>query len=267
MNAKVLSTLVMIFWVGHGALAGGQSQEVFETVPRGSSDTPPGIEVAVEVMPGEHFGHKMKILPLINITNNPQMVLWAETVDGEFLRTLYITERIATQSWRGAPGDDTPKEEIRRPESLPVWSHRHGEVYSDGLLVPTREEPMPDAVTGATPKGEFLVHTEIPGGHEEVLVFLEVNMSTDFNDAFPAEAPEGSPNYSGGEWGSGQPALVYRGRLLFDDGGKPQLPVELTLLGHSSPDGSTGEVFTDLEGVTTAREIISAARVVPAADQ
>lgn len=267
MNAKVLSTLVMILWLGQGAFAGGQSQEVFATGPREGANAQSGIEIAVEVMPGEHFDHKMKILPLINITNNPQMVLWAESPEGEFLRTLYITERIATQSWRGAPGDDTPKEEIRRPESLPVWAHRHGEVYSDGLLVPTREEPMPDAVTGATPKGELLVHTEIPAGHEEVWIYLEVNMSTDFNEAFPAEAAEGSPNYSGGEWGSGQPALVYRGRLVIGDGGKPQLPVELTLLGHSSPDGSTGELFTDLEGVTTAREIISAARIVPAADR
>ena len=262
MNAKFLSTLVMVLFLSYGVFAGGQSQAVFETGPREDAEPTPGIEVAVEVVPGEHFDHKMKIFPLINITNNPQVVLWAESADGEFLRTLYITERIATQSWRGAPGDDTPKEEIRRPESLPVWSHRHGEVYSDGLMVPTREEPMPDAVTGATPKGEFLVQTEIPAGHQEVWVYLEVNMSTDFNNAFPAEAPEGSPSYSGGEWGSGQPALVYRGRLTFDEGREPQLPVELTLLGHSSPDGSTGEVFTDLDGITTAREIVSVARVV-----
>jgi hypothetical protein len=266
-NAKILSTLVIVLFLSYGVFAGGQRQEVFETGPREGADTQSGIAVAVQVMPGEHFDHKMKIFPLINITNNPQMVLWAESAEGDFLGTLYITERIATQSWRGAPGDDTPKEEIRRPESLPVWAHRHGEVYSDGLLVPTREEPMADAVTGATPKGEFLVYTEIPAGHGEVLVYLEVNMSTDFNDAFPAEAPEGSPNYSGGEWGSGQPALVYRGRLVIGDGGRPRLPVELTLLGRSSPDGSTGEIFADLEGMTTAQEIVSAARLVPAGER
>lgn len=267
MNTRAISVVFMVLCLSQGAFAGGQQQEVFETGPREGADAYSGIEVAVEVIPGEHFDHKMKIFPLINITNNPQMALWAETPDGKFLRTLYITERIATQSWRGAPGDDTPKEQIRRPESLPVWAHRHGKVYADGLLVPTREEPMPDAVTGATPKGELLVRTDLPRGHEELLIYLEVNMSTDFNDTFPPEAPEGSPNYSGGEWGSGQPALVYRGRLLIDDEGRPQLPVELTLLGHSSPDGSTGELFTDLEGVTTAREIISAARIVPAGDR
>jgi hypothetical protein len=38
--------------------------------------------------------------------------------------------------------------------------------------------------------------------------------------------------------------------------------VELELIGHSSPDGSDGEVREDLSGFTSALSIISGASVV-----
>ncbi len=229
----------------------GGKHEVVETAPRFENGDS-GIPVEIHVTPGPHYEHRMRILPLIRIKNNPQMAVWVEDSDGRFLQTLYVTERIGSQSWRKAPGDNTPKEEIRRPESLPVWAHRRGRVYADGLHLPTRENPMTDAISGATPSEGFTLLTDVPRGHDTLTIYLEVNMSTDFNDAYPADAAPGAAGYSGGESGSGQPALVYRGQIEPAGGGH----TELRLIGHSSPDGSKGEIVDGLQGITTAREII-----------
>lgn len=230
--------------------AAGSPEPRTETVP--VSD---GVPAVLSVSAGEHFTHRLRVMPLIRVKNAPQMAVWCETEDGEFLTTLYITDRLATQSWRGAPADPTPTDEIRRPESLPVWAHRHGEVYADGLHVPTAESPMPDAVTSATPQRGFEVRTMLPDGHDVVQVYFEVNHSADFNRVYPADARVGSSVYSGGEWGSGQPALVYSARVDLTDADAPGT-VELALEGHASPDGSTGGIYGDLEGITTAREIV-----------
>lgn len=211
--------------------AGGSQEPRERTVP-----VDRGVPAAIQVTAGEHFTHKLRVMPLIRVSNAPQMAAWCETTDGEFLTTLFVTDRIATQSWRGAPADPAPAESIRRPESLPVWSHRRGEVYADGLPVPTREDPMPDAVTTPTP-------------------------TADFNDSFTAEAGETEANYSGGEWGSGQPAMVYRTEVHIRDI-RDGHPAALELVGHSSPDGSTGEIIGDLGAITTAAEIVDSVRLV-----
>lgn len=236
--------------------AGGSQEPRQRTVPVDG-----GVPVSISVAAGEHFTHKLRVMPLIRVSNAPQMVAWCEAPDGEFLTTLFVTDRIATQSWRGAPADPSPTESIRRPESLPVWSHRRGEVYADGLPVPTRENPMPDAVTTATPKADFEMATLLPEGYETLVVYFEVNNSADFNEFFTADADETEANYSGGEWGSGQPALVYRTEVHMPDI-RAREPVALELVGHSSPDGSTGAITKNLETITTAEEIVESVRLM-----
>ena len=93
--------------------------------------------------------------------------------------------------------------------------------------------------------------TEFRGQH--FIVKVEVNHSTDFNDNFPKNAQEGDANYSGGKEGSGQPAVIYKAEVDLTTGKKT---FETTLIGHSSPDGSDGEIHTDLSGLTTALEIV-----------
>lgn len=235
--------------------AAGSPEPRSETVP-----VEDGVPAVISVTAGEHFTHKLRVMPLIRVSNAPQMAAWCESEDGEFLTTLYITDRLATQSWRGAPADPTPTEEIRRPESLPVWAHRHGDVYADGLRVPTAEDPMPDAVTSATPQEGFEVRTLLPDGHDVVRVHFEVNHSADFNEAYPPDAAVESDAYSGGEWGSGQPALVYSGLVDLGAGNGPRT-VKLMLRGHASPDGTSGRINEDLGGITTARHIVDSVRI------
>jgi hypothetical protein len=85
------------------------------------------------------------------------------------------------------------------------------------------------------------------------VVKIEINHSTDFNEAFPKLAKEGESNYSGGKEGSGQPAIVYTANVDLLSGEKS---FEANLIGHSSPDGSSGEINEDTSGLTTALHIV-----------
>ena len=62
---------------------------------------------------------------------------------------------------------------------------------------------------------------------------------------------EGDENYSGGKMGSGQPAIVYAGTFYPDD-----KDLELVIVGHSSSDGSNGNIYTDLEKLSTSKSIV-----------
>lgn len=255
MLKRSIAKLVCMIGLTAAATAGGSSEVTVETQIAAA-----GVHSTVTVLPGEHYLHRLKVMPLVSVKNAPQMVVWVETIDGEFLETLFITKRIARAEWRKAPGDATPPEEIRRAEALPVWAHRHGVVYADGLPVPTSEDPMPDAITSATPKKGFAIRTRLPENRRKLVVFFEVNASTDFNAAFPHDAAVGAENYSGGEWGSGQPSLVYR--AVIDPAAQGEVP--LVLAGHGSADGSSGEIEVDLSGITTARAIVESVTITTA---
>ena len=172
------------------AFAGGSGESVIQTEIAG-----PAIPVTIEITSGEHYVHRMQIMPLISVKNAPQMAVWTETADGEFLETLFVTSRISRQEWRGAPGDSTPAQEIRRQEALPVWAHARANAQDGAMLLPTRENPAPDAVTSATPDTSFELSTSFPDRPGTVVVFLEVNASTDFNAPTPKMRHRGAPDF------------------------------------------------------------------------
>jgi len=215
------------------ATAGGTTEEV-RTQAAGEVA---GMRVTIEE--GEEYLHKLKVLPLIRVKSPPQVAIWTETQEGEFIETLYVTERAGEQSWRSAPLDSTPTDKIQRPEALPVWQHRSGGGKLDGR-------------TAATPKAGYDVVAGRPEHSGPVRVFLEVNHSTDFNEKYRKDEAEDSPFYSGGPWGSGQPSLVYS--AFFEP--REQQAVRLELMGHGSPDGGDGEIRRTVDGITTARNIL-----------
>ncbi|MDC7126481.1 MAG: hypothetical protein PQJ46_13000 [Spirochaetales bacterium] len=232
------------------------SIKVIETGELTGDDNVP---VEIKIIPGEHYKHKMKINSFIKITNVPQMAVWVEDSENNFITTVFITNRSANQSWRGTPGEDKGKGEVRRASALPLWSHHRGVQYEDGLYMPTKENPMPDAVSSATPKDDFIIKSKIPE-QGDLWIYLEVNSSTDFNEAYSADAPEGSKYYSGGKFESGQPALVYRCKIDRTElNSKEPFSKKFELIGHSSPDGSDGKIYSDMEGITSAFEIIEEA--------
>lgn len=205
-------------------------------------------ELAVRVRTGSAWMHDFSAWQ----RNPPQFVLWAERADGSFGGTVFATRKAATEGWIFNGGN-------RRAEALPVWGRRRGVRAADGVYLPTKEEPLPDAVCGATPKGDFLVALkpeadEATGAELRTFwLYAEVNHSTDYNGSYPEGAKRGEAGYSGGDGGSGQPSVVYRAWIDLD-----AAPARFVFqpIGHGSPDGSDGDVAEDLSSLTSALRIV-----------
>ena len=212
-----------------------------------------GRTVTIEVTAGEHFIHDMKIGKLLTIHNPPTTAFWIEDMDGNYIETLFVTEKVGTEGWKSTPGEEPVGTDLRRPGSLPVWGHRRGVVSPDGVYLPTQDDPMPDAVTSASPKGSYTLTTVMPEDIERCVMFVEFNNSTDFNDYYRSDLKHGEPGYNGNEFTGGQPAVVYAAEV---DLTGTETVFEMELVGHSSPDGTGGELLDDMSHLTTATDIV-----------
>jgi hypothetical protein len=187
--------------------------------------------------------------------NHPLIAIWIENENGGFIQTLYVSKSFAKgifkygvsdgSSWKPGPR--------RRPATLPYYAHKLGIRTLDGLYLPTPENPVPDAVTGATPTGNFIVNatTEIKLRHFKVL--LEINQPWDFNDSWTNNLFPNDDEYKT----SGQPAVVYAATINTDS----LTTVELKPIGHSSYNGQDGKLVNDLSSLTTALNIVEKATV------
>lgn len=203
-------------------------------------------DLQVEVEKGPEWFHDFPLFLGIKKSNPPQIAVWMEDMEGNYLSTIYVTHKIATQSWTASGGS-------RRKEALPHWCHARGIVYDDGLYLPTKDRPLTDGISGATPQGSFDLKLCPTDALKQFVVKIELNHSTDFNDYYPKSAREGNPNYSGGKEGSGQPAIVYTANIDLTSG---EHSFEALLEGHSSPDGSSGDLDPDTSTLTTALQIV-----------
>lgn len=228
----------MMIWFSFMALAFGSCDKNLIEYERDD------MKVAVEK--GEGYLHDFPLFLGIHRKNPPQMAIWVEDTLGNYLSTIYVTDKIATQSWIASGGN-------RRKEALPHWCYSRGVLYGGGLYLPTKSEPLTDGVSGATPHGNFEVKMKPVAALEHFIVKIEVNHSIDFNEWYPKSAKEGDANYSGGKLGSGQPAVVYVAEVDLTTG---QKEFSAVLIGHSSPDGSNGEINPDVSKLTTALDII-----------
>lgn len=239
---RVLIVILIMIVLTNGCLA-GEEQIVVNT-----KSNVKGQSIRLYFKGGEHWHHDFKpisFLPFIKLKPPPQIAVWVEDLDGKYLETLYVTEKLAKQGWSGSG-------EIRRKEALPYWAYKQGRVYEDGLLLPTKENPLPDTITGATPKEEFVLISNIDSEFNNYRILVEVNQSCDFNENFAVDAKEGEDGFSGGKLGSGQPAVIYS--VEIPDGQEGMFKMEL--IGHSSPDGSDGKLYQDLIKLDTAVDII-----------
>lgn len=203
-------------------------------------------DLQVRVEKGENWLHDFPLMLGIHKKNAPQIAVWIEDPQGNYLSTVYVTHKIATQGWMASGGN-------RRREALPCWGHARGIQSEDGLYLPSKKQPLTDAVSGATPQGSFSVKLSPHGTLQRFVVKIEINHSTDFNEHYPKTAREGEAGYSGGKEGSGQPALVYAAGI---DLGSAQREYTAWLIGHSSADGSDGEIDPDLSTLSTALTIV-----------
>ena len=203
-------------------------------------------DLKVSIVQGDEWLHDFPLFLGIKKKNPPQIAIWLEDTDGHYLTTVYATHKIATQSWQNAGGN-------RRKEALPCWCYSRGVKYADGLYLPTKDQPLTDGISGATPHTGFDMKMSPASGLKKFVVKVEINHSTDFNDSYPKSAKPGDSNYSGGKEGSGQPALVYEADVDLTSGKKS---FDAVLNGHSSPDGTSGEIYKDMSGITTALNIV-----------
>lgn len=238
----ILSFLVAVILIIGGVLfiSNNEDEKVINL-----NEAAQGQPLSIRIVPGENYLHKFQLSKLISIKTPPQIAIWVEDTEGNYIHTLYATEKITTKNWAKAPSDRASK--IERMEALPVWTHKA-----------QRNQATFDAVSAATPKGGATLNTQAQVLSGPFLIWAEVNMSTDFNAFYPKEAKKGDANYSGGEMGSGQPALLYGASVDLAAGRS----YTLALSGHSSVDGSDGLLYGDLSTITTASDIIDRIEVV-----
>jgi len=206
-------------------------------------------DIELEVETGEHWLHDFPLFLGLTKKNPPQFAVWIEDTNGNYLSTVFVTKKIATEGWQSNAGN-------RRKEALPHWCHQRGIIYEDGLMLPTKENPLTDAITGATPKENKTIQITPKSLQTPFVVKVELNQSIDFNTSYPENAQEGDTNYSGGKEGSGQPAVIYAATIDADT-----KETELKLIGHSSPDGTDGNIYDNMEGLTTATSIVKSIKL------
>ena len=168
----------------------------------------------------------------------PQIAVWLEDPSGTTVRTLFVTHRTGAGDWKGKAGCDV---------SLPYWVGRYN-VETGTSGPPTFQRPVVDAITQPTPKESLVVTTVVPPG-SEWRYFVEVNVSGDFNEAFPEHLDNGRPD----EAGNGQPSLVYRGHIKAIPGQR-NTP---KLIGRTDQFRPAMKLNDDLSGITTAKKLLS----------
>lgn len=192
--------------------------------------------------------------------NHPSFAVWVEDLEGNYIETLYVTKYYASGifargeaaqgKWKNEPGN------VRRPATLPYWSHKRNIKAPDGLYAPSTETAVPDALTGATPKAGFNLKTGSKVTGEKMFrILFEVNQAWDSNDFWTNDKYPDNFDYKT----SLQPALVYAVTFSAGNAGKT---LYLNPIGHSHPWGENGELFTDLTTITTAREIFGKIAVI-----
>ncbi len=192
-----------------------------------------------------------------NAHNHPLMAIWIEDLDGNYVQTVFVAESIGKGVFRhGEPSEGRwMPGPVRRPAALPYWGHQRGVKADDGFYIPTQDTPMPDGVTGPTPKADFVVSAQVPERQiRQFRVLFEINQSWDWNEYWTNDRFSGDMHYMS----SSQPALVYEAIIDLDS---DQNEYELHAIGHSHWSGQNGELYENLGTITTALDITESVTV------
>ena len=173
----------------------------------------------------------------------PTYAVWVEDQKTGEVKTVYITGKAGKGKWIMAD---------ERPSSVPVWyGAAKGEKKGPSAEI--------DGITSATPSGKMVTHLwQVPDAMagKALTVYIEGNVSFDYNEFYRKDAPAGDPGYSDV---NGQPSLVWRARI---DTSKGQGSVTPVLAGHGEVLGRDHRINEDLAGITTARGLFHYIKVV-----
>lgn len=205
-----------------------------------------GVEFIIEFEAGERHNH-------------PTFVFWLENMNEKYIQTLFVTQSLATgiyghgaladTAWLDKPGI------ARRPATLPYWLHKRGIKAPDNTYLPTPENPVPDAYTGATPKADFVLNTKSDNKtNGKFRLLFEINQPWDFNNYWHSNRYPANKDYKT----SCQPSLVYATTI------DPENQIDeyyLNPIGHGHFAGENGLLYTNLNTMTTALNIVKSIKV------
>lgn len=209
-------------------------------------------DITIDFLKGKHFW-------------NPQVAIWIEDTAGNYIETLLVTTSTARGLFYTGRSADNFKETegtkveagapTRRVDALPYWSHKRNHRYSDGGYSPPADEPLPDGITGATPKENFYFKKAKSGINDltSFRVMVEVNVAFDENEFYSEYDFVDDSLYHGGTGLLGQPSLIYGANVSKRDGRRYYV---LSLLGHGHHSGATGELIADTQSITTAKYVV-----------
>ena len=185
----------------------------------------PGADVQVSLL--VRFGKQLNSSTAAE-SKSASLAIWAETVTGTMIETLYLDTELAFSDrpmWNGVT--------TSRANILPIWRHRYTAISG---VDPAGEV---DAVTGATPSHSFSLTDYLHlGQKKEFVLCVEVNAAADPSEEFP------DPHI-------GQPSLLYTALVDVDSREKYQI---LALTGHGGGAEESGAIQYDLERITTAQD-------------
>jgi hypothetical protein len=188
----------------------------------------------------------LKLNPDIYLKSNykkpPQFAVWLEDETEGTIRTIWVTSKTGTGDW----GNN-----VTRSVSLPYWVSRWN-LQTKSSTFPTPENPVINALTGATPKAELTAEVIVPA-KSALNYFIEVNVSGDYNDAFPLSQQDGKRDRQG----NGQPSIIYRGKII----SSPGLRSSPELIGRTEQFENVKYIIKDLEGITSAKDLFSTIEV------
>jgi len=209
-----------------------------------------GMPIAIELRKGAHYESAAQPLFLgLTYTTVPQVAFWVEDLNGQYISTIYVTQKITNGNFVST---DDIFNTVSRPESLPYWAHRRGVQYGDGIVMPGGDNTDLDGMTGATPLGNYDVRSKLTTELRQFKVMMEINRTYDFNEYYHADRFPQDPIYSG-SGSSGQPSVIYSALINLDDN---QRSYFLNPVGHGHHSGVNGTLYTDMQGIDTALQLI-----------
>ena len=186
----------------------------------------------------------------------PLFAVWMEDDLGNYIETIYISRVIASSTFDYGKkiNDQWEAAIVRRPESLPYWSHKRGIQAADKLYMPLNNAPDLDGVSSATPTSNFIINSTAPfDSNRNYSIVLELNQSYDWNEFYTENKFPDDKIYSGSGQ-VGQPSLVYAVNINTLD---QQLRSHylMDLIGHGHHSGQNGTLYTQLDHITSAKQI------------
>lgn len=183
--------------------------------------------------------------------NNPTFVIWIEDLNQNLLTTVFVTKSVATGTYGHAYSKNNvwlPDSGLSiRPATLPYWLHKQtgGNIQS----VSPQNPLVPDAYSGATPKGNFTIQTSTSDTlPKKFRILMEINQAWDWNEFYTNAKFSENFEYKT----SCQPSLVYAVIVDLDTDVQTYY---LNPIGHGHYAGENGLLYTDLRGHTTALHI------------